>query len=177
MFGVRCPLKSQISNFQLPAPSPCALSQFLPEYPLYPIRPITSIPTEIGPIRRVARRYKQAIDAVMNRAAAGEPVHATCTNKKEMENYLHIDAVNEALLAAGLPTPRNTNYADTEDVPRMLTGELNAVLPIHGQWKESVTKAFLNNHAVTKMNRARLTAIDPPGEIPSWFSRIEQMLQ
>lgn len=122
-------------------------------------------------------KYNQAIVEVMNRAAAGEPVHATCTNKKEMENYLHIDAINEALLAVGLPTPRNVNYADTDDVPLTFTHELNAVLPAHAQWNESVTKTFLNNQAVTKMNQARLATIDPAGEILSWFNRIEQMLQ
>lgn len=122
-------------------------------------------------------KYKQAIDAVMNRAAAGEPVDACCTSKKEMENYVHIDAINEALLAIGLPSPRNVNYADTDDVPKILTQELNAVLPIDSQWKEGTTKTFMNNHAVTKMNRARLAAVDPAGDALGWFQKIEQMLQ
>jgi len=122
-------------------------------------------------------KYKQAIDEVMNRAAAGEPVHAVCTNKKEMENYVHIDAINEALLATGLPSPRNVNYADTDDVPDALTQELNAALPAHGKWNEAVTKTFLNNQAVSKMNQARLAALDPGGEVLGWFQRIEQMLQ
>ena len=122
-------------------------------------------------------KYKQAIDEVMNRAASGEPVHANCTNKKEMENYVHIDAINEALLAGGFPSPRTSNYADTDDVPKMLTQELNMVLPAHGKWSEGVTKTFLNNHAVTKMNQARLAALDPAGEVTGWFQRIVQMLQ
>jgi putative ATP-dependent endonuclease of OLD family len=122
-------------------------------------------------------KYNQAIVEVTTRAVAGEPVHATCTNKKEMENYLHIDAINEALVAGGFPTPRNVNYADTDDVPRTFTQELNAVLPAHAQWKESVTKAFLNNQATTKMNQARLASVDPAGEILGWFNRIQQMLQ
>lgn len=122
-------------------------------------------------------KYAQAIVEVLNRAAAGEPVHATCTAKREMENYIHIDAINEALVAGGFPAPRTTNYADTDDVPRTLTQELNAVLPGHSQWKEGITKAFLNNNATTKMNQARLAAIDPSGEILGWFNRIQQMLQ
>jgi putative ATP-dependent endonuclease of the OLD family len=122
-------------------------------------------------------KYKQAIDAVMIRAAAGEPVHACCTSKKEMENYVHIDAINEALQAIGLPSPRNVNYADTDDVPRTFTQELNAVLPAQSRWKEGTTKAFMNNHAVTKMNRARLAAVDPANEVLGWFQKIEQMLQ
>lgn len=124
-----------------------------------------------------APKYQQAIDEVMNRAATGEPVHATCTNKKEVENYLHIDAINEALVAIGLPTPRNVNYADTDDVPKMLTQELNAVLPMHGLWKEGTTKTFLNNAAVAKMSQARLAVLDPGHEVLGWFRRIQQMLQ
>ena len=122
-------------------------------------------------------KYRQAIDDVMNRAAAGEPVHAACTNKKEMENYVHIDAINEALAEAGFPSPRSANYGDTDDVPRMLTSELNAVLPAHRRWKEAVAKTFINNHAVTKMNQARLAALDPTAEVLGWFQRIEQMLR
>ena len=122
-------------------------------------------------------KYKQAIDGVMARAAAGESVYAVCTNKKEMENYVHIDAVNEALTAVGLTSPRHLNYGDTEDVPQMLTQELNAILPAHSQWKPQTMKAFLNNNAVVKMNSARLSAIDPAGEVMGWFNRIENMLQ
>lgn len=122
-------------------------------------------------------KYKQAIDGVTNRAVAGEPVYATCTDKKEMENYIHIDAINEALAAAAFPTPRNANYTAREDVPRMLTQQLNGVLPAHSQWNEGTTKTFLNNQAVTKMTSARLAAIDPQGEVLGWFNRIEQMLQ
>jgi hypothetical protein len=122
-------------------------------------------------------KYKQVIDEVGNRAAAGEPVFATCTAKKEIENYLHIDAINEALVAAGIPTRRGVNYTSTDDVPVTLTQELNSVLPAHLQWKESTTKAFLNNIAVTKMTPARLAAVDPNGEVMGWFGRIQQMLQ
>lgn len=122
-------------------------------------------------------KYKVAIDGVMARAGVGEPVFAVCTNKKEMENYLHIDAIAEALTAAGLPLPRNTNYASTDDVPKTLTQELNRCLPAHTQWRETTTKAFLNNNATIKMNSARLAAIDPTGEVLGWFGRIQQMLQ
>jgi hypothetical protein len=122
-------------------------------------------------------KYNQAIVEVMGRATAGEPVHATCTNKKEMENYLHIEAINEALAAGGFPAPRNVNYANTDDVPVTLTQELNAVLPANAKWGEGTTKTFLNNDAVARMTPARLAAIDPGGEILGWFNRIQQMLQ
>lgn len=122
-------------------------------------------------------KYNQAIVEVMNRAAAGARVHATCTNKREMENYIHIEAINEALTAGGFPVPRNVNYADTDDVPAILTQELNATLSANAKWGEATTKTFLNNYAVARMNQARLTDIDPAGEILGWFSRIQQILQ
>ncbi len=124
-----------------------------------------------------APHYDQAVNEVMIRAANGAPVYAASTNMKEMENYIHIDAINEALVALGLPTPRAANYSATDDVPNILPTELNALLPAHAQWNQRKAKIFLNNHAVLRMNQARLTAIDPGGEVLGWFTRIAQRLQ
>jgi putative ATP-dependent endonuclease of OLD family len=121
--------------------------------------------------------YQTTINEVMVRAGNGEPVFATATRKKEMENYVHIDAINDALSAIGSSPPRTTNYADFDDVPVLMKTELNAVSPAHAQWKEGGVKAFIANAAVSKMNQARLAAIDPNGDVTGWFAKIEQLMQ
>ena len=122
-------------------------------------------------------KYKDAIDAVMLRAAKGENVYATCTTKRELENYIHIDAINDALIQHGSPPlVRNASYADFDDVPARLTADLNAVAPNHALWNVRTTKTFLNNQAVTRMSAARLQVIDPNGELLGWFARLNQML-
>jgi putative ATP-dependent endonuclease of OLD family len=123
-------------------------------------------------------KYKAAIDAVMMRASTGEPVYASCTARKEMENYLPISAINAALAADGLPPlPRGSEFAAFEDVPVLFTAELNALLPAHAQWSTGRTKTFLNNHAVSHITPATLNALDPAGEVGGWFARIAQMMQ
>ncbi|MBC2604234.1 ATP-binding protein [Puniceicoccus vermicola] len=122
-------------------------------------------------------KYKDAIDAITARAAAGEPVFATATGKREMENYVHIDAINAALTAQGFLTARTTNYADFDDVPNLMRSELNAISPPHAQWNEGGVKAFIANAAVKEMNQARLSAIDPDGHVAAWFTKIEELMQ
>lgn len=122
-------------------------------------------------------KYKQAIDAVKAREVAGAPVYATCTNFREMENYLHIDAIKEALNATGIAIGRQNNFQAFDDVPSMLAAEINQVVAASARWKESSAKAFLNNHVTARMTQARLAAIDPNDEVLGWFERIENMLQ
>jgi hypothetical protein len=123
-------------------------------------------------------KYKDLIDGVMARAGTGEPVYATCTARREMENYIPVSAIQAALAANGFPQIARVNeYAPFDDVPTVLTAEMNAVLPAHARWKQATAKAFLNTQAVPHMTPADLTAIDPGGEVVGWFNKIGQMMQ
>jgi putative ATP-dependent endonuclease of the OLD family len=83
------------------------------------------------------------------------------TTKWEIENYLHPDAIQEALGIA-------IAFGDNDDVPALITAEKG--------WKANTVKRKLARHAFPKITAQRLQARDPNGEIEGWLRRIEAML-
>jgi hypothetical protein len=121
-------------------------------------------------------KYQEAINAVMARAINGESVFATATGKREMENYVHIDAINASLTSQGLPTSRTANFVDFDDVPTLLKNDLNATAAQGDQWGQNRAKAFIANSAVSNMDQSMLTQIDPNGDVASWFAKIHELM-
>lgn len=118
-------------------------------------------------------KYQKYIDEVNARPQC----FATSTNKLEVENYIHIDAINEAIIETGLAVQIQNQPGPFEDVPNLVKNELNAVAPQSSKWGETRVKEFLCHSAASKMTRERLDIIDPQGEVLAWMTQIQQQLE
>lgn len=109
---------------------------------------------------------------------------AVVTSKKEMENFLHPDAVTEAYGANGIQIRLGGMFADFDDVPALVAQEVHRATaqtawpadPDIRAKKESRAKGMLNSFGVARMTLARLQQVDPDGEILGWMNAINQRL-
>jgi hypothetical protein len=98
---------------------------------------------------------------------------AICTNKLELENYLHPDTIRA--IAPNFPSA----IQDFDDVPLMLAQALHTGDPAAQPWasvkkdkqkeKSSAAKRRLNTECVDKMTPSLLAQSDQQGEIVSWL--------
>lgn len=119
--------------------------------------------------------HQAAVDAITARGAT-----AVLTGKREMENYLHPDAV-----AASLGV--NLEYADFHDVPGMVAEAVHIAGGGQGQWnvldedkkrkKVSRVKRRLNSEAASAMTPELLTAVDPQGDVRGWLNNMRRLYQ
>jgi predicted ATPase len=101
---------------------------------------------------------------------------AYCTTKKELENYLHPDAIKS--IAPSFPNA----IADFDDVPLLLAQTLHTDDPHAPAWntvtdgkkeeKARRAKCRLNQECVEKMTAALLTQSDPNSEITNWLKAV-----
>ena len=101
---------------------------------------------------------------------------AYSTTKKELENYLHPDAIKTIA-----PTFPNA-IADFDDVPMLLAETLHTADANAPAWntvteetkkeKASRAKRRLNQECVDAMTVARLAQSDPTGEITTWLKAV-----
>lgn len=101
--------------------------------------------------------YQPTCDAVNARADGSI---AFITRKREAENYLHPDAISEALSI-------QVAFTDDCDVPTIV----GAALGVNGR----TAKRKLNRIAVKKMTKERLDECDPDGEILGWLNEIVRL--
>ena len=120
-----------------------------------------------------APRYQQAVDQVKARMGC----KAYSTNKREIENYIHRDAINSALSESGMAVSLDAPIGDFDDVPVLLKDKLNALLPQGAKWSESRAKDFLCGVAASRMTKAMLDEIDPTNEALGWFNDMGVMIQ
>jgi putative ATP-dependent endonuclease of OLD family len=85
---------------------------------------------------------------------------AVLTAKRETENYLHPDAIQEAL---GI----SISFGDTDDVPALVKNALGR--------GEGYAKKVLSTSATDRMTEERLRQRDPEGELRGWLLKIGQM--
>ena len=128
-----------------------------------------------------AAKYADHVDAVNERPEC----RAVSTTKREMENYLHPEAIRESYQETGLEVAMPERFETFDDVPALVA---EAVHQVHGdgEWrqlseskrveKEKRAKRMLNGHAVAKMTVARLAETDPDGEVEGWLREIGKML-
>src|ERR1043166_733681 len=105
---------------------------------------------------------------------------AVLTGKREIENYLHQDAISEAL---GVTVA----FGDEDDVPEIVAEKMHVSNGGAGAWtsldkdkqksKEDRAKQRLNKEAVAKMTIERIAAQDAKGEIRGWLAAIDGMLK
>ncbi len=99
--------------------------------------------------------------------ARGDESKAFVTVKREMENYLHPDAVAEAL-AARMAQPVRIDITDECDVEN----ELQAALGGRRRVDRRPLKAWLNEDAASRMTVVRLQQRGAYAEIRSWFDEL-----
>lgn len=126
-------------------------------------------------------RYADHMAAVNARDGCG----AVVTQKREMENYLHHEAICEAYRQNGLNVALLGLFADFDDVPAVVAKAVHAA-SVGEPWatlsdekrseKMKRTKRQLNGLAIRKMTAARLTETDPHNEIRGWLAEIGRMM-
>ena len=110
---------------------------------------------------------------------------AVATNKRELENYLHHEAINEFYAANGVAIAFGAPFADFDDVPQRVAeavhlasdGAAWAGLTAETRSKKiRRAKSLLNNGAVARMTAERLNQTDPANEIRTWLRQVARML-
>jgi putative ATP-dependent endonuclease of OLD family len=116
--------------------------------------------------------HQVEVDAVNQRPDC----RAFSTGKRDVETYVHFDAINLALGTTNLPTRLKQQPGDFDDVPVLLFSQVNIEVAPSNMWGENRAKDFLNNAALTYMTKGMLDQIDPQEEVLGWFRIMEQML-
>jgi len=109
------------------------------------------------------------------------------TGKKEMENYLHFEAIKKAYDEIDIHLDLNENFQAFNDVPAMIARKVHDVSDSDTRWdalekkkadkKISNAKKHLNGMASTYMTKALLDEIDPDGDLLCWFDAMETIIQ
>lgn len=123
--------------------------------------------------------------AYMAEVNARDGCSAVATTKREMENYLHHDAIKEAYADNGALITLAA-FADFDDVPALVAEAVHAVAggdpwanlsEAKRQEKVKKAKRQLNGAAIQKMTIDRLAQSDPAGEIRGWLEAIARMME
>jgi len=113
----------------------------------------------------------------------GEGKLAFCTNKREMENYIHPNCIKKIF-----PDYYYGIGNGFEDIPEQLAQTIHEASDSEVSWngiqqnkeklkkKSSNAKKRLNQECVKEMNLELLGQIDADGEILSWFEKIQEQL-
>ncbi|MBN1007185.1 ATP-binding protein [Amphritea pacifica] len=124
-------------------------------------------------------KYQDAADRVN---ARGDNCCSLITNRREMENYIHFEAINEEF---GIQL--NGNFQPFDDVPTSVAKAVHEASGSPIAWedldekkqskKESKAKKRLNRGAIEHMTLKRLNNVDADGEVLSWINTISAHLQ
>jgi hypothetical protein len=115
--------------------------------------------------------YGKAVAAVNARQDGS---WATQTSKHEIENYLHPDAIKDALgVVVDVTDHLNANG---HAVPKAVAMELHAANPVGDPKKDSTIKKLLASKAFPRMTADMLAERDPDGEVRGWMVRLSAML-
>jgi hypothetical protein len=111
---------------------------------------------------------------------ARENASAVLTEKCEMENYIHADAILSALNAT-------VSFGDFADVPDLVANELHVINGGLTPWEEledekkakkvSRAKRRLNNEAIAQMTPELLDSIDTTNDVRSWLQTIKELYE
>lgn len=109
-------------------------------------------------------KYQETVDAIN---ARGDGSYATMTLKREIENYLHKDAIKQEY-DVDVET-------DSDEVPKRFGAVYAAKMGWQGL-KDNNAKTKLSNVFKHAMTYELLMDRDKVGEIKGWFDKIEGML-
>jgi len=126
-------------------------------------------------------KYQTYIDEVNAR----ECCKARSTAKKEMENYLHRDAIIAAYKELGINLVIKSNFGPFDDVPREVARLVYEVSESPKVWddlleemkseKESRAKRILCSRATKHMTKTLLDELDPDEEVLEWFEDMKSL--
>lgn len=119
--------------------------------------------------------HQDAVDAINGRGATG-----VLTRKREMENYIHPAAIQQALGVT-------VSFGDFDDVPDLVAEQIYRIGGGADLWnvidvekkrkKVSGAKKRLNIEAVAAMTPALLAAIDPQNDVRGWLLEIRRLYE
>lgn len=112
---------------------------------------------------------------------------AHSTSKKEIENYLHKDAIIAAYQGLDIDLTIDSNFAAFDDVPREVARLVHEASASPKSWedlteeqldkKESRAKRVLCSRATRHMTKALLEETDSEGDLLGWFQDMTDLLQ
>lgn len=127
-------------------------------------------------------KHQRHVDLVNAR----ENCKARSTLKKEIENYLHKDAIIAAYREVGINLTIEANFNSFDNVPQKVAQIVHQVSGSHKAWneltviekekKESKAKRLLCSRAPKYMNKALLNEIDPDGDLLQWLKDIKDLI-
>lgn len=128
-------------------------------------------------------KYQVEADAINQR----QYCRAEITQKREMENYVHFEAINQAYAANGITLGLTANYGDFDDVPTEVAHRVHDASGSAVPWaslgvekREAKTlnaKRIINGLSAKRMTKVQLDGLDPAGEILQWFAQMRQLVQ
>lgn len=120
-----------------------------------------------------APKHQQKVDNVNKRPGC----KAQSTSRREMENFIHHQAINACAQALGFPLNLTGSFGPDDDVPERLVEALNQLAPPDRKWGQKKVKAWLANSVVPTMTASMIAEIDPAGEMRGWMTCIDEMLK
>lgn len=127
-------------------------------------------------------KYQVQVDEVNQRNGC----RARSTKKKEMENYLHWQAIKEAYEEFKIDLPIIQNFDAFDDVPVAVARMVHEASGSPTPWeelgaekkeeKERGAKRILNATATRYMTPGFLAGVDPDGDLLDWFRDIRELL-
>ncbi len=128
-----------------------------------------------------------AYQAQVDEVNARENCTARSTNKKELENYVHKTAIEQAYAQDGRVIAIPANFDAFDDVPVEVAKIVHASSESPIDWedldddkkgeKESKVKKMLNRTAVKLMTIDMLNKLDAGGELIGWLNQIQQIVE
>ncbi|TIO76174.1 MAG: ATP-binding protein [Mesorhizobium sp.] len=125
-------------------------------------------------------KYQAHVNAVNARPGC----QAVNTARREMENYVHPDAISEGYADNHIAIVLPPNFAPFDDVPTLVAQAVHAATSPN-PWpaddetqrrKVSRAKHQINGAAMAKMTAQRFGQVDPNNEVRGWLLTIGQML-
>jgi putative ATP-dependent endonuclease of OLD family len=130
-----------------------------------------------GPEPPESSKYHDVVDEIRKRPG--------CiifeTSKKEMENYLHPDAIRVVNSSVDI------SFGDFDDVPLLVAQEVHRASDSEVAWSELTdkkigekmrkAKAWLNTRAVAEMSPSMLDETDPGGDVRGWLAEIARIVE
>lgn len=128
-------------------------------------------------------KYEDSIDEINKR----ENCKAICTNKRELENYIHKDAIIKAYSEYNLKFDVKNNFDDFVDIPEEIAKIVHNISS-QRNWdtdlnaderdkKSSKAKKILNRDAVKCMTKKLLDKVDADNEVINWFTEMKQLIK
>ncbi|RZS54899.1 ATP-binding protein [Sphaerotilus mobilis] len=118
-------------------------------------------------------KHQAKVDAVNRRPTC----KGVSTTRREMENFIHHQAVNLCANALQLPLALDAPFGPDADVPAVLSAQLNQLAPVGSKWGHSRVKAWVADVVLPTMDSQMLAEVDPDGEMKSWLEDIGHMLR